>query len=201
MSLQQKHDAPSTLPACGRLPPSSRCCCRLLSGTTLQPAAAGQPRCLLIPACANRWPASRRTLPRSDAEPTTELFVPIYSLALAPDPLLAAAESSGPAAEQGTQQAQQGAQQGAQQAQRDTQQAQQGAQQGAQQAQQDVFLAVGLDSGLTDFKRPRLNLAILLDVSGSMDGERAGERGLLGSTQLVGEVVPSPAGCIGLHGR
>lgn len=33
----------------------------------------------------------------------------------------------------------------------------------------DVFLAVGLDSGLTDFKRPKLNLGIILDISGSMD--------------------------------
>ena len=33
----------------------------------------------------------------------------------------------------------------------------------------DIFLSVGLDSGLTDFKRPRLNLLVLLDVSGSMD--------------------------------
>lgn len=38
----------------------------------------------------------------------------------------------------------------------------------------DVFLAVGLDSGITDFRRPRLNLAILLDVSGSMDAGLGG---------------------------
>ncbi len=65
----------------------------------------------------------------------TELFAPTYSLALAPDPLLAA----------------------------------NAAQHEAQRAQRDVFLAVGLDSGLTDFRRPRLNLVLLLDVSGSMD--------------------------------
>lgn len=27
---------------------------------------------------------------------------------------------------------------------------------------------MGLDSGITDFKRPRLNLVVLLDISGSM---------------------------------
>lgn len=51
---------------------------------------------------------------------------------------------------------------------------------------QDVFLAVGLDSGLTDFRRPRLNLAILLDVSGSMDSGFDGFNGY-GSTTWGGE--------------
>lgn len=147
---------------------------------SLLPATAGQPRCMFITACATHWPANRRTLPPSDAEPTTELFAPIYSLALAPDPLLAAMESSGPAAELGAQQGAQEGDQGAQEGDQGAQQGVQGAQQGAQEAQQDVFLAVGLDSGLSDFKRPRLNLAILLDVSGSMDGECAGEASMAG---------------------
>ncbi|KAI8474497.1 MAG: hypothetical protein J3K34DRAFT_407955 [Monoraphidium minutum] len=60
-----------------------------------------------------------------------ELFCPTYSLALSPDPLVAAAKGK--------------------------------------DAPNDVFLAVGLDSGLTKFDRPRLNLAVVLDVSGSMD--------------------------------
>ncbi|EFN56934.1 hypothetical protein CHLNCDRAFT_143466 [Chlorella variabilis] len=123
----------------------------------------------------------------------TELFAPTYSLALAPDPLLVAAAAADddrltaagadsplpspsprladPAPRQGAGDGPAGehAQQSQQQAQQqDQQQDQQQAQQ-AQQAQQDVFLAVGLDSGLTDFRRPRLNLCLLLDVSGSMD--------------------------------
>lgn len=32
----------------------------------------------------------------------------------------------------------------------------------------DVYMAVGLDSGLTDFSRPELNLVVVLDISGSM---------------------------------
>lgn len=65
------------------------------------------------------------------SDPCTELFCPMYSLALSPDPLLNASDGSSPP---------------------------------------DVYLAVGLDSGLTpeDFKRKQLNLVILLDVSGSM---------------------------------
>lgn len=35
-------------------------------------------------------------------------------------------------------------------------------------AQGELFVAVGLCSGLPGFSRPALNLAILLDVSGSM---------------------------------
>ncbi|GAB4821980.1 hypothetical protein N2152v2_009026 [Parachlorella kessleri] len=63
--------------------------------------------------------------------PCTELFCPIYSLAVSPDPLLVAANES---------------------------------------AQPDIFMAVGLDSGIqaADFKRKKLNLILLLDVSGSM---------------------------------
>ncbi|KAL4435599.1 hypothetical protein ABPG77_002562 [Micractinium sp. CCAP 211/92] len=68
------------------------------------------------------------------AEPCTELFCPAYSLALAPDPLLAASAAAHEKAP----------------------------------PPQDVFLAVGLDSGITDFRRPRLNLVVLLDISGSM---------------------------------
>ncbi|KAI3434996.1 hypothetical protein D9Q98_003048 [Chlorella vulgaris] len=91
-----------------------------------------------------------------------ELFTPSYSLALAPDPLLCASTDH-------TQQQQQhvGRDRGSepdrpgQQYQPDNQ--------GAKAVPQDVFLAVGLDSGITDFRRPRLNLNILLDVSGSMD--------------------------------
>lgn len=75
----------------------------------------------------------------SAAEPPTELFAPAFSLALAPDPLLAAAAA--------------------------------GAGAGRAPLEREVLLAVGLDSGLTDFKRPRLNLVLLLDVSGSMGGE------------------------------
>ncbi|PSC67450.1 Cell surface [Micractinium conductrix] len=77
------------------------------------------------------------------AEPPTELFAPSYSLALAPDPLAAAAAAGGNGASPCP------------------------APGGADG--RDVFLAVGLDSGLADWRRPRLNLAILLDVSGSMD--------------------------------
>ena len=74
--------------------------------------------------------------PCSEEEPgerPTDLFFPSYSLALAPDPLLAAAQPQ-------------------------------------PQPQPDIFLSVGLDSGITDFRRPRLNLLVLLDVSGSMVG-------------------------------
>lgn len=73
--------------------------------------------------------------------PCTDLFFPTYSLALAPDPLLAAppaADAAPPAAPLAS-------------------------------PKPDVFLSVGLDSGLTGFKRPKLNLVVLLDVSGSMD--------------------------------
>ena len=57
------------------------------------------------------------------SEPCTELFCPIYSLGLSPDPLLSASA-------------------------------------GAAAAPSDVYLAVGLDSGLTpqQFKRKQLNL-------------------------------------------
>lgn len=99
-------------------------------------------RAVLSPTCSMHPPSSG---PCSDAPPVTELFAPSYSLALAPDPLLAVGSTAGPGP--APQQAQQ-----------------------QRQQQQDVFLAVGLDSGISDFKRPRLNLAILLDVSGSMDG-------------------------------
>lgn len=89
----------------------------------------------------------------SGAEPPTELFAPAFSLAVCPDPLLAAAGSSAGA---GGSAAAGGA--------------------GGPAPAPDVFLAVGLDSGLQEFRRPRLNLAILLDVSGSMSGERSFQR-------------------------
>ncbi|KIZ06136.1 hypothetical protein MNEG_1821 [Monoraphidium neglectum] len=72
----------------------------------------------------------------SDDPKCADLFCPTYSLALAPDPVVAAASK--------------------------------GAAKAAAQPN-EVFLAVGLDSGLTNFTRPKLNLVIVLDVSGSMD--------------------------------
>lgn len=85
--------------------------------------------------------------------PHSELFAPAFSLALAPDPLLAApAATAGAGADAGA-----GGRGSA----------------GAGPASgpgPELFLAVGLDSGITDFQRPRLNLVLLLDVSGSMDG-------------------------------
>ncbi|PRW59844.1 transcription elongation factor SPT5-like protein 1 [Chlorella sorokiniana] len=85
-------------------------------------------------------------------QPCTELFCPLYSLGIAPDPLRQAATarrrsllqnentSAGSGAAKGT-------------------------------ALPEVYSAVGLDSGIlaSEFKRKRLNLALLLDVSGSMD--------------------------------
>lgn len=73
--------------------------------------------------------------------PCTDLFFPTYSLALAPDPLLMAPPSADAAAPATP----------------------------PASPKPDVFLSVGLDSGLTGFKRPKLNLVVLLDVSGSMD--------------------------------
>ncbi len=112
-------------------------------------AAAGTPPAITRVVVPSFHPPAPCTPPSSgpcsNAPPVTELFAPAYSLALAPDPLLAAGSTAGPGP--APQQAQQ-----------------------QRQQQQDVFLAVGLDSGISDFKRPRLNLAILLDVSGSMDG-------------------------------
>ena len=74
----------------------------------------------------------------SDEPPCTDLFRPSYSLSLAPDPLLAAAAAAAGGA---------------------------GGSSGGSKPCSEVFLAVGLDSGITEFKRPRLNLNILLDVS------------------------------------
>lgn len=77
-------------------------------------------------------------------QPCTELFCPLYSLGVSPDPLVgqtvAPAHKAAPVANNVTIEA------------------------------PDVYMAVGLDSGLSvaDFKRKKLNLVILLDVSGSM---------------------------------
>ncbi|KAL4425226.1 hypothetical protein ABPG75_009242 [Micractinium tetrahymenae] len=123
------------------------------------------------------------------AEPCTELFCPAYSLALAPDPLLAAAaaQERAPLPQSPSWSPHQpctsslfryppaGGVPGG------------GPGLGDNRLQatgrarlvhicvlclclplQEVFLAVGLDSGITDFRRPRLNLVILLDISGSM---------------------------------
>lgn len=78
----------------------------------------------------------------SDSPRCTELFCPTYSLAVSQDPLVAKKTDDKNKAGGGA---------------------------AAQSSPDDVFLAVGLDSGLTKFTRPKLNLVIVLDVSGSMD--------------------------------
>ena len=88
-------------------------------------------------------------LQRSDAAPPpSELFAPAFSLALAPDPLATGRAAAGAGAG-----------------------AESSAPAPAPPGGPELFLAVGLDSGVTDFKRPRLNLVLLLDVSGSMGCE------------------------------
>ena len=102
---------------------------------------------LVVPASCKRPPRPAPCPTRSDAPPCDALFCPAYSLSLSPDPLAAA---GGAAASAGAV--------------------------GAAPPPPDMFVAVGLDSGLTDFRRPRLNLVLLLDVSGSMQGEWAEQR-------------------------
>ncbi|GAB4813065.1 hypothetical protein N2152v2_000111 [Parachlorella kessleri] len=109
-------------------------------------------------------------------ERPTELFFPTFSLALAPDPLLAAASTgknnnstttanttpSLPGAALDEDQAN-GSEATKAQAGRERE-----GEAPATHAAPDVFLSVGLDSGLTGWSRPKLNLMLLLDLSGSM---------------------------------
>ena len=111
-------------------------------------------------------------LQRSDAAPPpSELFAPAFSLALAPDPLATGRAAAGAGAG-----------------------AESSAPAPAPPGGPELFLAVGLDSGVTDFKRPRLNLVLLLDVSGSMDGGRVGRVVGLGWDSCEGSHGSLPRG-------